>query len=140
VEEDSKKELRNLLVKFPKPEKESIFYEDKKVYACLAFRPVTDGHSIVSWKANVTDLNQLKLEEYQYLMTIIFQVRQALLKTYNTDKVYLTYIDESRHVHWHLFPRKKGDIEEFELMVQPLKELTDFSMIPTLRSLLNSYW
>lgn len=38
-------------------------------------------------------------------MSIVNDVRDALIKTLDVDKVYLMYLDEIQHVHWHLIPR-----------------------------------
>lgn len=73
------------------PIPEAIFYEDDKVYACLASYPIAKGHSIVVWKKSVTDLHLLLKEEYEYLMDKVDQVRNALMKVLNVDKVYLIY-------------------------------------------------
>lgn len=116
------------MAEFPEPKEGSVFYEDEKVYACLAFHPIVAGHSIVVWKANVEDLNDLTPDDYHYFIEIVYRVRRALLSVFDTDKVYLAYLDEARHVHASLFPRKRSSkMEGFELMAQPPGELTDFS-------------
>ena len=122
---------------FPEPKEGSVFYKDERVYACLAFHPIVDGHTIVAVKRNdVDDLGQLSPEEQFHLLQIVFEVvRPALLVCYKTDKVYVAYLDETGHPHFHLFPRKKGEEEGFGLMVKRHGELTDFSMVTQLRSL-----
>lgn len=94
----------------PKPLKEAMIYEDKRLYACLANYPVVRGHVVVVWKKSVKDLHLLPKEDYEYLMDKVDQVRNAVLKTLKIRKVYLIYMDEVMHVHWHLIPRynKKG--------------------------------
>jgi len=121
---------------FPNPKEGSVFYEDKEVYACLAFHPIVEGHTIVAVKRNdVDDLGQLSSEERLHLLQIVFEViRPVLLTCYRTDKVYVAYLDETRHPHFHLFPRKVGGEEGFGLMSRLHGELTDFSVIPQLRS------
>lgn len=96
--------------KFPKPLKGSVFYDNEKLYACLATHSITRGHSIVVWKKNVRDLHLLSNKDYDYLMDAVNFVRDAMLKTLKVSKVYLIYMDELKHVHWHLIPRynKKG--------------------------------
>ncbi len=90
---------------FPKPSKPSIIYSDAQVYACLAFRPITKGHTVVVWKKSVRDLHLLSCEEYEHLMHVVDAVRDALQAELRVAKVYLIYMDEARHVHWHLVPR-----------------------------------
>ena len=88
----------------PKPKKEAVFYEDEKLYAVLASHPMTIGHVVVVWKKKVTDLHLLKKEDYEHLMDVVDCVRSALLKVLKIKKVYLIYMDEANHVHWHLVP------------------------------------
>jgi diadenosine tetraphosphate (Ap4A) HIT family hydrolase len=92
-------------MKLPKPKKESIFYDDKKLYACLASYPLTKGHCVIVWKNKVKDLHLLNRKDYEYLMNKVDIIRNALLKTLKTNKVYLVYADEVEQVHWHLVPR-----------------------------------
>lgn len=88
-----------------KPPESSIVYEDARVYACLASFPMTRGHTIVAWKRPVRDLHLLTCRQVEYLMDVVDLVRDALLKTLGIEKVYLMYMDEAKHVHWHLVPR-----------------------------------
>ena len=43
-------------------------------------------------------------------MKIVNKTRNSMLKILKVKKVYLIYMDETEHVHWHLIPRynKKG--------------------------------
>ncbi len=89
----------------PKPFKNAIIYEDKKLYVCLSNFPIVKGHTVVVWRKPVKDLHLLPKKDYEYLMDKVDEVRNALLKTLNVKKVYLIYMDEAQHVHWHLIPR-----------------------------------
>jgi len=112
--------------KLPIPIKGAVFYEDDKLYATLANFPITRGHSVVVWKENTTDLHLLKEKDYDYLMDKVNDTRNALLKTLNIKKVYLVYMDETKQVHWHLFPRYNE--EGFDVFEHEAKELTDTSL------------
>lgn len=90
---------------FPKPKKEALIYQDKKLYACLANYPITKGHVVVVWKKRVKDLHLLSKKDYEYLMNKVDEIRNAMLKALKLKKVYLMYLDEAKHVHWHLVPR-----------------------------------
>ena len=107
------------------PSPESIIHEDDQLYVCLAHHPITKGHSIVVWKDHVEDIHQLKRNEYLHLMRVVDSVRDALLKTYSLEKVYLIYADEIKHVHWHLVPRyvEKG----LNILSHDPVEILDFS-------------
>src|SRR3989338_1180758 len=89
----------------PKPKEGAVFYEDKNLYATLANYPITKGHVVIVWKKKVTDLHLLKKNEYEHLMDVVDAVRDAMLKALKIKKVYLIYMDEAKHVHWHLIPR-----------------------------------
>lgn len=115
-----------LMDALPAPPKGSIFYEDEKVYACLASKPLTRGHSIVACKEKVTDLHLLGRVDYEHLMDVVDKVRNALMKTLGVDKVYLMYMDEAKHVHWHLVPRY--DEQGFNILAHNPKEITDFGL------------
>ncbi|MBI2148177.1 HIT family protein [Candidatus Woesearchaeota archaeon] len=106
--------------------KESSIYEDKKVKIILANYPLTKGHTIVIWKNNIKDLKKLPKEDYEYLMDKVDEARNALLKTFKVKKVYLVYMDELQHVHWHLIPRYKE--KGFKVFKHKPKKTKDFSL------------
>ena len=112
--------------KLTRPPKESIIYEDQKLYVCLATHPITKGHTVVVFKKEVADLKLLPDRDYDYLMDTVFAVRNTLLKTLKIKKVYLIYMDETNHVHWHLVPRYKE--RGFDLFQYKPKMLKDFSL------------
>ncbi len=115
----------------PQPIKEAIIYQDEKLYVTLANYPITKGHTIIVWREDVPDLHLLNEEQYDYLMDIVDATRDALLKTLNINKVYLLYMDEARHVHWHLLPRynEKG----YDIFMHEPKILKDFSLAAEIR-------
>jgi len=123
--------LINIMTTLPRPQKESIIYEDEQLYACLARDSITEGHVVVVLKKEFPDLNFLPDRDYDYLMDTIFAVRNALLKTLKIKKVYLIYMDEANHVHWHLVPRyvTKG----FDLFQHKLRVLKDFSLVKKIK-------
>jgi diadenosine tetraphosphate (Ap4A) HIT family hydrolase len=108
------------------PPAEAIIFEDDKLYVCLASFPLTRGHSVVVWKKKVKDLNLLKREEYQHLMDAVELARQAIMKTLSVEKVYLLYLDETKHVHWHLVPRYKE--QGITVLNHQAEELENFSL------------
>lgn len=112
--------------KLPKPYKEAMIYEDDKLYACLANYPVVKGHTVIVWKKSVQDLHLLSKQDYEYLMDKVDEIRNALIKTLKIQKVYLTYLDEAKQVHWHLVPRfnEKG----YDVFLHKPKKIRDFSL------------
>lgn len=110
----------------PEPHHEAIIYEDEKIYVCLANYPKVKGHTVVVWKQDVKDLHLLSAEDYDYLMERVDEVRNAILKTLNLEKVYLIYMDETGHVHWHLVPRH--NIKGYDVLEHDPGKLEDFSL------------
>ncbi|TAK56949.1 HIT family protein [Patescibacteria group bacterium] len=110
----------------PVPPKESIIYEDERLYVCLALYPMTNGHTIVVWKDVVKDIKSLSCEEYDYLMNIVDVTRDTLLEVLGVQKVYMVYIDEVKHVHWHLVPRY--DEKGFNIFSHNPHKTDDFSL------------
>jgi diadenosine tetraphosphate (Ap4A) HIT family hydrolase len=112
--------------KISKPPEKSIIYDDEKLYACLAKHSFAKGHAVVVLKKEFSDLSILPDRDYDYLMDTVFSVRNALLKTLKIKKVYLIYMDEANHVHWHLVPRYKE--EGFNCFQKKPVILKDFSL------------
>lgn len=110
----------------PEPFDDAIIYEDDILYACLANYPKVEGHTVVVWKDDVEDLNLLSREEYEYLMDTIDDVRDAMMEALGVEKVYLVYMDETQHVHWHLIPRY--DDKGYTVLEHEPGELEDFSL------------
>ncbi len=110
----------------PTPHPEAMIYEDNILYACLANFPIVKGHTVVVWQKPVSDLHLLEKKEYEYLMDKVDEVRSALLKTLGVKKVYLVYMDEAKHVHWHLVPRY--DERGYNVFLHEPQELKDFSL------------
>jgi len=101
------------------------------LYACLANFPKVKGHSVIVWKSDVDDLHLLPKEKYEHLMERVDEVRNALLKTLDVEKVYLIYMDETKHVHWHLVPRynEKG----YDVLEHDPEKLEDTSLAEDIR-------
>ncbi len=107
--------------------KKSIIYEDELLYVCLAKFPIAVGHTIVALKKDIPDLSKLPDRNYDYLMDTVFAARNSLMKTLNVKKVYLVYMDETKHVHWHLIPRYKE--KGFDIFKKGVIITKDFSLV-----------
>ncbi|MEK7095352.1 MAG: HIT domain-containing protein [Patescibacteria group bacterium] len=116
----------------PTPPPEAIFYENDRLYACLASYPITKGHCVVVWKDKVVDLHLLSRTDYEYLMDVVDEIRNKLLEVLKLEKIYLIYMDEVKQVHWHLVPRY--DSQGFNMLTHVPTETKDFSLASTLRS------
>lgn len=118
---------------FPKPDPKSIIYQDSKLYVCLASHPFAKDHTLVVWKKNVPDLHTLSCKDYEHLMEIVDATRDMLLEAFKVKKVYLFYMDEAKHVHWHLIPRYKA--KGFSIVVGHKIPNSDFSKTQTLKKI-----
>lgn len=112
--------------KLQKPLPKAIIHEDQILYVCLATHPITRGHVVIVWKKDISDLHRLAERDYDYLMDTVNSVRNAMLKALKIKKVYLIYMDEVQHVHWHLVPcyNEKG----FDVFLHKPTKVTDFSL------------
>jgi len=119
------------MARLPKPKAGSIIYEDKLLYVCLASSPIVKGHTVVVWKKEIADLHLMSGRDYDYLMDTVNAARNALIKTLRVKKVYLIYMDEAKHVHWHLVPRynEKG----YDVFLHKPGKLKDFSLAREIR-------
>ncbi len=109
----------------PNPPLGAIYYEDSRLYVCLASFPITKGHCVVVWKERKEDLQLLNRDDYEHLMDVVDITRNVLRQYYNLEKVYLVYLDEIKHVHWHLIPRYEE--EGFNVLVHTPTKNEDFS-------------
>lgn len=116
----------------PTPLKGAMIYEDKTVYVCLANFPLTKGHTVVVWKEAVTDLHLLGRSDYEHLMDIVDQTRNAMMTALSLEKVYLMYMDEINHVHWHLVPRY--DESGINALTHSPKKLDDTSLAEVIKN------
>ncbi|OGD69724.1 hypothetical protein A3I18_01145 [Candidatus Campbellbacteria bacterium RIFCSPLOWO2_02_FULL_35_11] len=119
----------------PKPYKNTIIYEDSKLYACLANEPIVEGHTVIVWKDKVADLHLLTRKNYEHLMERVNEIRSAMLKALDVEKVYLLYMDETRQVHWHLVPRY--NTKGFENLTQKPGQIKNFSLDDKIRKCLS---
>lgn len=120
----------------PEPFEEAMIYEDDKLYSCLANFPRAKGHCVVVWKKNISDLHLLSREDYEYLMDKVEELRTAMIEALGVEKVYLLYMDEMQHVHWHLIPRY--DEKGYNVLEHKPDELEDFSPAENIKNNLDS--
>lgn len=81
---------------------------------------------MVVWKEDVEDLHLLSREDYEHLMDMVDEVRDAMLEVLGVEKVYLVYMDETEHVHWHLIPRYNE--EGYDVLEHEPEKLEDFGL------------
>lgn len=123
------------------PPENNVFYEDNFCCAWLVSEAVAEGHTIVALKEEITDINNIPLADYKVLAEIIYFVRDALIKVFKVDNVYILYINDRKRVHFHLIPRAKGGVEGLKLLTQAPHQLSDKELenIHMLRFLMESF-
>lgn len=99
----------------------------------MASYPLTKGHVVVVWKEWVKDLHSLTRSDYEYLMDVVDIARNVLMEKLDVEKVYLLYLDEVSHVHWHLVPRY--DEKGFNVLTHTPTKTDDFSLAEDMSAL-----
>ena len=102
---------------------ESPFYEKEKIaendhaFAVYDKYPVSEGHTLVVPKKEITDLFELEAEEYHACFDLVKQVRKMLIDVYQPQG-FNVGINNSPvagqtvpHAHIHVIPRYEGDVK-----------------------------
>lgn len=89
----------------------------------VAFRdkyPVSEGHTLIIPRAHVTTISKLDTERGQALLNLLQSVRKDLLDTKSPDGFNVGLNEGTaagqtiEHLHWHVIPRYRGDVEDPE--------------------------
>ena len=102
---------------------ESPFYEKEKIaendhaFAVYDKYPVSEGHTLVVPKKEISDLFELEGEEYHACFDLVKQVRKILIDVYQPQG-FNVGINNSPvagqivpHAHIHIIPRYEGDVK-----------------------------
>lgn len=69
------------------------------------------GYSLFLAKAHITDLHLLDRETRTKHLTELGLISEALAKAFPADKYNIELLGNGdAHLHWHLFPRRHGDL------------------------------
>ena len=72
------------------------------------------GYSLFLFKEHKTELFQLDYSTKMKFLEEMSLVAEAVAKAFNSEKMnYELLGNGDSHLHWHLFPRKNGDIENY---------------------------
>lgn len=94
-----------------------IIYEDDYVMAIYDSNPVNLGHTLIIPKKHISNYFDLTIEEQQQMWDIVNKCKSIIQKIYSPDGYNIGInIGELagqtvQHVHIHLIPRYKGDVE-----------------------------
>ena len=95
-----------------------IIYESELVIAFYDKFPVNVGHALIIPKRHVANYFDLTPEEISGMQDVLFRVKEIVQKRYNPDGFNIgVNVGEHAgqsvfHVHMHLIPRFKGDVED----------------------------
>lgn len=96
---------------------ERVIYENSHVYAIKDGYPVTKGHTLIITKRHISNYFDLTAFEKQSIDEAIMHLKQELDQQYHPDG-YNIGINNGEaagqtimHLHVHLIPRYKGDME-----------------------------
>lgn len=72
------------------------------------------GYTLFLGKNHITELDQLDREERNLFLSEMADVAEAVKVSFGADKMNCELLGNGdAHVHWHLFPRRSGDLGEY---------------------------
>ncbi len=97
----------------------SLIYDSPGVLGLVPLRPVTEGHALVIPKAHVERMHDVSAPTLQEIVSVLAGMARAMnLRDYNilqntgpwaSGGETLPGGETTRHVHFHLIPRRNGD-------------------------------
>ena len=72
------------------------------------------GYTLFLAKEHVTELHQMEYETKIKFLEEMSIVQEAVAKAFQAEKMNIELLGNGdAHVHWHLFPRKAGDMKGY---------------------------
>ena len=72
------------------------------------------GYTLFLAKEHVTELHQMEYETKIKFLDEMSIVQEAVAKAFQAEKMNIELLGNGdAHVHWHLFPRKAGDMQGY---------------------------
>lgn len=72
------------------------------------------GYTLFLYKHHKTELFQLSHQEKMLFLEEMSIVSEAVSKAFHADKMNIELLGNGEsHLHWHLFPRHEGDLENY---------------------------
>lgn len=106
-------------------------YEDDYVYAFLDISQVTKGHTLLIPKKASANIFETDAETMQHIGVALPKVANAIKKAFNPDGLNIiqnngAFADQSVfHLHFHLLPRYKDDVDGFGYHWETHEDLID---------------
>lgn len=98
-------------------DKENCIAENKYAFAILDKYPVNEGHTLIIPKRHFESLFEATPDEAKAIFSLIHEVREILEVQYNPHGYNIGVNDgyaagqTIKHLHVHVIPRYKGDVE-----------------------------
>ncbi len=87
-----------------------VLWRDDALRVVLADEPDYPGFCRVIWNAHVAEFSDLSPAGRDRLMTVVYEVEQAVRRVMRPVKVNLASLgNQVPHVHWHVIPRFSND-------------------------------
>lgn len=88
--------------------------ELKTGYVVIGDHQFFEGYTLFLCKNHVNELHKLSDEFKQQFLVEMSLVQQAVAQAFQADKMNIELLGNGEsHVHWHLFPRRSGDLGGF---------------------------
>lgn len=104
-------------------------YEDERVIAFLDIHPRVEGHTLVVPKKHFESLEEMEEEDAAHILKAIKNVLKILISKLDAEG-YNIVVNRGRiagqeipHLHFHVFPRKRGDGGLFSFKEMDLHEI-----------------
>jgi diadenosine tetraphosphate (Ap4A) HIT family hydrolase len=97
--------------------RKQIFGETKQFRFFYNHKPVLPGHSLIVPKRHIESILDMNESELAELGPLMKKLSIALMKAYSCDGIDMSLQNGATagasvaHIHWHLVPRKAGDIQ-----------------------------
>ncbi len=113
------KKMKESICPFCNPDSDrTILLENEYAFAMLDKFPVNEGHTLIIPKRHTADYFDLSTEEQSHCWFMLNKAKLILVEKFNPDGFNVGInVGESagqtiHHVHIHLIPRYKGDVED----------------------------
>lgn len=89
---------------------EELLWQDAFCRVILVNDSDYPGFCRVIWHEHIKEMSDLKPDQQNHLMRIVFEVETALRAILRPDKINLASLGNAvPHLHWHVIPRFKAD-------------------------------
>ncbi len=86
-------------------------WEFEKSILWVADHQAFPGYCVLALKDHVKEMHDLSLEDQHKVLREMMLVGRTLENLFSADKInYASYGNMVPHLHWHIFPRKIGDL------------------------------